>query len=227
MSPTSKVGYAMLTILMSGLLLGLGVGTSCMAFCTPVLVPHIVADHRGGKRGLFTSTIFSLGRLVAYLTYALALGVAGETLSGGIQSSASPMLIGMGALLIIYGVSISYGHYIWPNVTSRMCGHFSSHNSTFVLGVLMGLTPCLPLTMAMAYALTLRELPASIAFFTFFWLGSSTYTLALGGATGAIGQLAVARMQAGRIRRISGIALSVVGILFFSEGLKFLSVFSS
>jgi len=217
------MGYAMLSILMSGLLLGFGVGTSCMAFCTPVLVPHIVADHRGGKRGLFTSMVFSLGRLVAYLTYALALGVAGETLSAGIQSSASPMLISMGALLIVYGVSISYGHHIWPSVTSRICGHFRSHNSTFVLGLLMGLTPCLPLTMAMAYSLTLRDLLAAIAFFIFFWLGSSTYTLALGGATGAIGQLAVARMQVGRIRRISGIALSTAGILFFSEGFRFLS----
>ena len=62
-----------------------------------------------------------------------------------------------------------------------------------------------------------------MAFFMFFWLGSSTYTLALGGATGAIGQLAVARMQVGRIRRISGIALSTAGILFFSEGVRFLS----
>ena len=213
----------MLAIFMSGLLLGLGVGTSCMAFCTPVLVPHIMADHRGGKRGLFTSIVFSLGRLIAYLTYALSLGVAGETLSGGIQSSASPMLIGMGALLMIYGVSISYGHYIWPNVTSRICGHFSSHNSTFVLGVLMGLTPCVPLMMAMAYSLTLRGPLPSIAFFIFFWLGSSTYTIVLGAATGAIGAFAIARMQVERIRRISGIALAAAGLLFFSEGLKFLS----
>jgi len=220
------MSYAMFTILMSGLLLGLGVGTSCMVFCTPVLVPHIVADHRGGKRGLFTSIVFSLGRLVAYLTYALALGVAGEILSNGIQSSASPMLIGMGALMIIYGVSISYGHHVWPSVASRICCHFRSHNSTIVLGMLMGLTPCLPLTMAMAYSLTLRDLLATIGFFIFFWLGSSTYTVALGGAAGAIGQLAVARIQVGRIRRISGIALSAAGILFFSEGVKFLSALS-
>lgn len=172
---------------------------------------------------MFTSIVFSLGRLIAYLTYALSLGVAGETLSGGIQSSASPMLIGMGALLMIYGVSISYGHYIWPNVTSRICGHFSSHNSTFVLGVLMGLTPCVPLMMAMAYSLTLRGLLPSIAFFIFFWLGSSTYTIVLGAATGATGAFAIARMQVERIRRISGIALAAAGLLFFSEGLKLLS----
>jgi cytochrome c biogenesis protein CcdA len=194
-----------------------------MLFCTPVLVPHIVADHRGGKRGLFTSIVFSLGRLIAYLAYALALGVAGEALSEGIRSSTSPVLIGMGALLIIYGVSISYGHYIWPNVTSRICAHFRSRNSTFVLGVLMGLTPCLPLTMAMAYSLTLPDLLATVAFFIFFWLGSSTYTVALGAASGAIGQLAVARMQIERIRRTSGIALFAAGVLFFSEGFNFIS----
>jgi len=54
-------------------------------------------------------------------------------------------------------------------------------------------------------------------------LGSSTYTVALGAATGAIGQLAVARMQVGRIRRISGIASFAAGVLFFSEGFKFIS----
>lgn len=214
----------MLTILMSGLLLGLGVGTSCVAFCTPVLVPHIVADHRGAKKGLFTSVIFSLGRLVAYLAYALFLCVVGESLLGSISSSTSPVLVGMGILLLVYGISISYGHHARPNVTSRVCSHFSSHNSTLALGVLMGLTPCVPLMMAMAYSLTLRELLPSIAFFIFFWLGSSTYTVVLGAATGAIGGFAIVRIQVERIRRISGIALAAAGLLFFSEGLKFLSL---
>lgn len=208
----------MINILISGLLLGLGMGASCMAFCAPVLVPHIVADHRGVKSGLFTSVLFSLGRLVPYLVFALVLGTVGEFLSDRIQSWLSPMVMGMGVLLLAYGFSISYGNFLWPNLTSRVCSYCSSHNLTFTLGILMGLTPCIPLTMAMAYSLTLQKISLSVVFFISFWLGSSIYLIGLAGVTGAIGDFAAAWINVRRMRRISGIALAVVGLIFLLGG---------
>lgn len=207
----------MITILISGLLLGLGVGTSCLAFCAPVLVPHIVADHRGVKGGLFTSILFSLGRLVAYLGLALVLGFAGEALSDRIQSWLSPMTTGIGILLFAYGISVSYGHMLRPALTSRVCSYCGSQYSTLTLGVLMGLTPCIPLAMALAYSLTLQKIFLSVVFFISFWLGSSIYLISLGSITGAIGDFVAARIDVARLRRINGIALALVGIVFLLE----------
>ena len=193
-----------------------------MAFCAPVLVPHIVADHRGIRGGLLTSILFSLGRLTAYLVFALVLGMVGEALSVRIQSWLSPMVMGIGVLLLAYGFSMSYGHILWPNLTSRICSHFGSHNSTFTFGVLMGLTPCVPLSMAMAYSVTLQNIFLSAVFFIFFWLGSSIYIVGLGGVTGALGDFAGARITIERVRRVSGIALGSVGLIFLLEGFNLL-----
>lgn len=82
----------------------------------------------------------------------------------------------------------------------------------------MGLTPCLPLSMAMTYSLTLQKIILSVVFFIFFWLGSSIYMIGLGGVTGAIGDFAATRIRIGRVRRISGIALALVGLILLLEG---------
>ena len=214
----------MITVLISGLLLGLGVGTSCMAFCAPVLVPHVLVGHRGLREGLFTSILFSLGRLSAYLAFALVLGAVGEALSSRIQSWLSPTVIVVGVLLLAYGFSIAYGHILRPNMTSKVCGFCNSSHSTFTLGVLMGLTPCLPLSMAMAYSLTLQNMFLSLAFFTFFWLGSSLYMIGLGVIAGAMGDFATTQIEAGRVRRISGIALASVGLIFLLEGFRLVNL---
>jgi len=161
-----------------------------------------------------------LGRLAAYLVFALVLGTVGEALSSRIQSWISPMMMGIGLLLSAYGFSISYGHFLWPNLTSRVCNCCSSQYSTFTLGVMMGLTPCIPLSMAIAYSLTLQKIVLSTVFFIFFWLGSSVYIVGLGGVTGAIGDFAVTRINIGRVRRISGIALALVGLILLLEGLN-------
>jgi len=71
--------------------------------------PHIVADHRGVREGLFTSILFSLGRLVAYLVFDLVLGMVGEALLDHIHSWLSPTVMGIGFLLLAYGFSMSYG----------------------------------------------------------------------------------------------------------------------
>jgi len=86
----------------------------------------------------------------------------------------------------------------------------------------MGLTPCTPLTVAMAYSLTLQKTFLVLVFFIFFWLGSSILMVGLGGITGAAADLAVSRIEAIRVRRISGIALVSVGLIFLLEGFNLL-----
>ncbi|KPV63381.1 MAG: hypothetical protein AOA65_1389 [Candidatus Bathyarchaeota archaeon BA1] len=212
----------MLTLLISGFLLGLGVGTSCIAFCAPVLIPHIVADQRGAKKGFYASFLFNLGRLLAYLLYAIILGLLGQALAEHTYKWASLATMTLGALLLIYGFFISYGRYVRPKLTPKACSRFSSPNSTLIIGVLVGLSPCFPLIMAITYSATLGNIILSIIFFVFFWIGSSTYMWVLGGVAGAIGDLVAAHVRIERIRRICGIALMVVGLLFVSEGVSFL-----
>lgn len=163
-----------------------------------------------------------MGRLVAYLIYAIAVGLLGRTLAEYQYGWASPIMFILSIVLMIYGFSISFGHIVWPRLTAKICGEFTSNNSTFTLGLLAGLSPCIPLGIAIAYSLTLGSILLSIVFFVSFWMGTSVYTWVLGGITGALGDYAATHMRVARIRRVCGIALIVVGLLFLSESARFL-----
>jgi cytochrome c biogenesis protein CcdA len=54
-----------------------------------------------------------------------------------------------------------------------------------------------------------------------FWLGSTVYMPILGILAGTLTRYAVVHSNAERVRRISGIALVVVGLIFVSRGLAY------
>lgn len=59
-------------------LIGLTLGmTQCVFLCAPMLVPYIASTKRGWKEGLFTTLIFSLSRLSAYILLGSLAGLFG------------------------------------------------------------------------------------------------------------------------------------------------------
>ncbi|MFX1299276.1 MAG: sulfite exporter TauE/SafE family protein, partial [Promethearchaeota archaeon] len=100
------------TILLEGLILGLTLGTSCLITCLPVLLAHITADHPGVKNGFASSVTFSIGRLLAYSSYAALFGLTGYLIEEFVESSTHIFLIFsiiMVIFLLIYGLSLSIG----------------------------------------------------------------------------------------------------------------------
>ncbi|MFQ6085585.1 MAG: sulfite exporter TauE/SafE family protein [Candidatus Bathyarchaeia archaeon] len=209
----------MYPIILAGFSLGVGVALPCTAVCYPVVATHILADRPRAKEGFYTTILFTLGRLVSYLTLGVVSAFLGRIILGETQLAQkllAPTLFTLGAVLALYGLSIWFGFRI--RIGPKVCSYFGMSRSTIGLGILAGFRPCLPLLAALTYTTTLGNVAEGVFFMTSFWLGSVVYMPALGLATGAAASLGVKRMGMERIRRISGIALLIVGFLFMSQG---------
>lgn len=210
------------TIILTGLILGLGVGISCAALCMPILAPHIAARYPSSKRGLYASILFSIGRLASYLILGISAGFLGGVIfsNASSESLTAPVILVIGCLLIFHGLSVSF--MANTRIDVEICRYLGIDRSTIVLGLLAGFRPCLPLIAAVTYSVTLANLVESALFMIAFWLGSSLYTFVIGIMAGTVTGMAILHISRERIRRISGIALIVVGIVFLIEGATFL-----
>jgi len=182
------------------------------------LAPHIAAEHPEAKKGLIASLYFSGGRLVSYLILGLLVGYFGKTLFNPL--AAALVVTPLGVILMIYGFFISFGTQM--KYASLICCGFSKVKSTFVLGLILGLRPCLPLIAALTYSVTLSSVLGSLLFMASFWLGSTAYVPIMGILAGVLTHFAVSRSNLERVRRISGIALAVVGFIFANQGVAYM-----
>ena len=132
------------------------------------------------------------------------------------QSLTAPIVLVLGCLLIFQGFSALVRAD--TRIGVEMCRYLGVDRSTLALGFLAGLRPCIPLITAVIYSATLANVAESALFMISFWLGSSTYTFALGIITGTLTGMASWHINKERIKWISGIALIIVGIVFSIEG---------
>jgi sulfite exporter TauE/SafE len=167
---------------------------------------------------LIASIYFSLGRLLAYLFLGLIVGYVGGYFLNPFASAS--VIIPLGIILILYGFLISFGSKL--RFASIICCGFSKIKSTFLLGMMLGLRPCIPLIAALTYSATLSTVFDSFVFMSSFWLGSTAYIPILGILAGTLTHFAILRSNVDRIRRISGIALIVVGLIFVNQGIAYL-----
>jgi len=182
------------------------------------LAPHIAAEHPDAKKGLIASMYFSGGRLLSYLILGLLVGYFGGFFFNPFV--AALVVIPLGVILMIYGFFISFG--VRMRYASSICCGFSKVRSTFALGLMLGLRPCVPLIAALTYSATLSSILGSLVFMTSFWLGSTAYVPIMGILAGALTHFALSRSNVERVRRISGIALAVVGFIFANQGVAYI-----
>ena len=65
----------MLEPVIKAFLLGLSTGTLCLGYCSPVFIPLMLAEKREGFGRKLTPFIqFTLGRLIAYVSFGLLAG---------------------------------------------------------------------------------------------------------------------------------------------------------
>ncbi len=203
---------------MSGFLLGLASGTSCLAFCAPVLVPYLVAEGRGAWRSVPLLARFLVGRLLGYLLFGLAAGLAGSMVTRGPRREVGFGLafLALAALLIWYG----FGRSSRPNAGCVADGRTRALRRwaarwpgalPVLLGLLTGLNLCPPFALAIAGAAERGGAGASVWFFTTFFLGTSVFFVPLPGLGG------LRRFQT--LRLVARVAGGVVGVYFAYRGL--------
>jgi sulfite exporter TauE/SafE len=206
----------------SGFLLGLASGTSCLAFCAPILVPYLVAEGGPGRTGFPLLGRFLAGRLLGYVLVALLAGALGSLITGTgrwRELLFGVAYLGLAAVLLIYG-------FRRPRPTARLCvaerrprlllrlgGRWPSLVPV-LLGLFTGLSWCPPFALALTGATESGSLPGSVWFFLTFFLGTSVFFLPLPGL-GALRRFEV-------LRSVARLAAGVVGAYFLYRSLVLL-----
>jgi len=200
-----------------GLTLGLGLSTSCAALCTPILVPYIASTERPNIRGgLYSSILFSLGRLFSYLTLGLLFGLLITSVEIN-PIITSIVTLALGCLLIVHGLSTLGVFRIGTTIGSTFCKFIGTNRSPVYLGIFTGLRPCVPLIAALTYSVTLSGIAEVLLFMLSFWFGSSLLIFLIGPVSGGLSGAVARKISVERIRRISGVALVVVGLFFIAQ----------
>jgi len=180
---------------MQGFLLGLANGTTCLAFCAPVLVPFLLGEGKGIRQNLVTLLKFLGGRLGGYMLFGLLAWATGSLLLGATGYEGlviGTAYVGLSALLL---VAVRRKKGPGPGACALEGAQGTLNRWPALLpvgmGLLAGLKMCPPLLLAFASAVGTGTLAGSLAFF----LGTSVYLIPLS--------------SLGALRRVS--ALGIVG----------------
>ncbi len=204
-----------MTLLVQGFLLGLANGGSCLATCTPVLLPYLVGEGRTVRRSVSHVLHFLGGRLAGYLLFAAFAWEAGRW----IRSSPRGMLLFgvvqavIACVLVIYGFSSPAASCPAGSIGGRLASATSRWPAVLpaLLGLLTGLSLCPPFLAALAGATSQVSLVSSLLFFAAFFTTTSLFVVPFPLA-GLLG-----RSRA--IRITSRLAAGIMGIYYFYKGL--------
>ncbi|MBN3040979.1 MAG: sulfite exporter TauE/SafE family protein [Candidatus Omnitrophica bacterium] len=131
-----------LYLLVSGLIMGSG---PCLSLCGPVLISYSATAKNSLKKSLISYMVFSAGKILSYITLGLICVLGFHILK---EKSISKFMdiayFILGLFIILIGLTMILGKY---NTGSSFCAwiHKGNIRNVGLLGVLIGLSPCLPL----------------------------------------------------------------------------------
>lgn len=200
----------------AGLSLGWG---PCLYFCAPIIFTYIGATQKHWLGGLKLSLTFSFARIIAYVTLSLISATLGSYLIKRFYQTQAGMIsyVIAGSLISFLGIII----IIDKAPLLQLCRPFKKTNlpsgikEMFLLGLLLGFAPCLPLLGVLAYIAFHSSDPFQGTFLGFiFALGTIISPLILlGPLAGSAANLLVKKELAYKIFiRLCGLTLLYLGI---------------
>jgi hypothetical protein len=207
--------------MMQGFLLGLANGTTCLAYCIPVLVPFLLQEGRNVRQNLVTMLKFLGGRLGGYVVFGLVAWATGNLLLAAAKHQGlviGTAYVGLSVLLLVAVLRK-------PVPTPGACAvrgaqtRFSRWPALIPVGMgfLAGLRICPPLLLAFADAANTGTLAGSLILFLMFFLGSSIYFIPLS-FLGAVARIADLRIVGKFAAVIVAVYYMFSGILLFAGG---------
>lgn len=168
----------MIRIILEGLMLGLSSGIYCVGSCLVFFMPYLLVE---GRQKVFENLgkilLFMIGRLIAYIAFALIVGFIGSSYQGLFTNRFSNIcLIAAAALMLIYSLSHSFRN---SGFCAPFIRRFSLMRIPFFLGLFTGLNPCPPFLVGVARLLTLNNILGGVVLFIAFFLGTSAYMVPL------------------------------------------------
>jgi hypothetical protein len=193
---------------MDALLLGLSSGASCLASCSPFLLPILAAgagEGRARRAGLVV--LFLAGRLIAYAAAGYLAGSAGALAAGYLAPGTDRLLLRAGwalggAVLLAGGLAGVRG----PRVCAFLGTWENRPLSALLLGLAAGLNLCPPFIAAAGRAAGLGA-AGGMVYFLLFFLGTSVWT--------ALFALAPSfKKHAQELRAVARITMILLGVYF-------------
>jgi len=194
-----------LYLALQGFFLGFG---PCLMTCAPIILPY-AGTKRTWQEGLFATLSFSLGRIVVYVILGGLFGYFGAFILKFYYSSGAYYYIQalLAAILMLIGAAILFG----KRVDFKFCG--VNEGNMFIVGMLVALSPCLPLIgILLEIALLSKGLFSGVIYSLFFGIGTMLSPLLL---LGAVIPLVGGRIDAKRFKIFTclcGIMLVLVGL---------------
>jgi sulfite exporter TauE/SafE len=169
---------------MNGLLLGLANGTVCLAYCSPVLVPYLLAEGNTVRFNFLYLGQFLFGRLIGYIVFGFISWLASFLLFNQYMKSE----LCLGILYIIFA-SMMF-HFGFAN-SHKDCSAKKLNGLTsmvskkipilvpFIFGLITGLNLCPPFLLVFTESMSKGNLQNSILFFITFFVGTAIYFIPL------------------------------------------------
>ena len=193
----------------------------CLSFCAPIVLPLIAGTQSGWQKGLWSILAFSFSRVFAYIVLAVISYGIGHSID--ISTNISLHIV-IGSIIIILGVLMILNR----SPDFKICNRFirnpfdNSLKAPIILGLLIGVSPCVPLFGALAYIAF-----ESKTYFSALFLGSCfgvgtllTPLIPIGILAGSIPSLT--RWQKGATSKVFDIFRRVCGGYLAYIGIKLL-----
>lgn len=201
----------MLQVTIEGLLLGLSSGAYCLGACFVFFMPYLLAEAKEKTAENLKNILFFLsGRLISYIIFALVIGFLGGRFRNVFTDKMSHLsLVVVSSLMLVYGLTKNFGEL-------RFCRfiltHFTAIRMPFILGLFLGLNPCMPFLTGAIRIWTLGSVFLAVILFSAFFLGSSLYLIPL---------VFISYLnRIGRLEQIGAILSLISGIWFLFIGLS-------
>ena len=170
--------------LSEGILLGLGTGSVCLAYCGPVVIPFLLGENKNIGTNFIYISLFLTGRLAAYIVIGIIAGIAGVLFFQ--PSGLKDVIIGisyilLSILLVVYGFYRIKGVCLGEVQTkvSEKYGGKTPYLVPVIGGIFTGLNICPPFILAIAQAVATHHVFNSVLFFIMFFIGTSLYFIPL------------------------------------------------
>jgi sulfite exporter TauE/SafE len=196
-------------LLAEGFALGLAAGSQCLFSCAPLMVPLLLSEPGKFRQSLRSWAEFMLGRLAAYMIFALAVGWLGKTIGNRLPPAAMSLAILVSGLWLL-------GYAFWRSQSTggpcEVGGRIGWIRRTpMILGFLVGINICAPFAAGLIRVLTLGNPLLGLGYFLALYAGTSLYLIPFVG----LGSLA----KRPRLQRIGQLTCLLAGLWFTGLGL--------
>ena len=157
-------------LFISGLILGSG---PCLSLCAPILVSYTALTKKSFKGSFSSYLIFSLNKLIGYCILGILCGLGVKIIASPLGAKYLDLIyLIIGCFIVLIGITAIFNR---GNNFNPICNwlHKGNIRNVGVLGLLIGLAPCLPLLGILNYIVLISDsYLQTIGFCVVFGLGT-------------------------------------------------------